>query len=195
MSYQLVLTEPSQQNIKEVGENVLFDNLPSDCKVYTLYYPGSTLDDELENKLRLLGSIAGKNLFVNIGRLNDPNFDLIVHRFDIRLLPVIVVTGIHALASNTNKSLTAFVRIDSKGVFKSPELVVESVQTLFNLFIQGKISEAIKQAEQTRRDAVIMSLKAAIFNSLKGMKNYLSDKDVSISTGPFSLNIKRSVQN
>ncbi|KAF5428645.1 hypothetical protein C5S39_10980, partial [Candidatus Methanophagaceae archaeon] len=101
MHYQLVLREliDVEKGIKAVGENVFFDDLPSDCKVFALYYPAAVPNEDLENALRNLGNITGKNLFVNIGRLDDPNYDEIVDKFKIRNSPVIIVTAIDKLAS------------------------------------------------------------------------------------------------
>jgi hypothetical protein len=190
MSYQLILNEPSEENTRAIGDNIMLDDLPSDCKVYAMYYPGAVIDEDLESKLRAFGSITGKNLFVNIGRLDDPNYDLIINKFDITNTPAIVMTAISELASIKTKTLTAYVKIDNKRVFNSPELVVETVKTLFYLFMQQKIAEAIKQTENAGREAQIKGLKATIANALKGMKEYLSDKDVNVSLGPFSLEIK-----
>ena len=47
MTFQLVLTEASAENPKDIGENVFFDNLDTDYKVYLFYYPGTMADRAL----------------------------------------------------------------------------------------------------------------------------------------------------
>ncbi len=83
MSYRSVLREKAEANTKDIGENVFFNNLDSDYRVFLFYYAGVLPNEELEDKLRGLGEITGKNLFVNIRKLNDPNFGLMVSRFGI----------------------------------------------------------------------------------------------------------------
>ena len=99
MTYRLVLTETFDQKTKDVGDNVFLDDLSNEYKVYVFYYPEITPNEVLKKKLRLLGDISGKNLFVNIGRRNDPNFNKILNKFEIRDYPVIIVTAITNLAS------------------------------------------------------------------------------------------------
>ena len=72
MSYDLVLTEREADGLRAVGDNILFASLPAEYPVYAFYYPSETHDPEFEKKLRSLGERAGNNLFINIGRLDDP---------------------------------------------------------------------------------------------------------------------------
>ena len=125
MTFQLVLTEASAENPKDIGENVFFDNLDTDYKVYLFYYPGTMADRALESRLRELGDITGKNLFVNIGRLNDKRHDQIVQRFDVKKYPVIIVAAEATLASSTDEYVSAFVRLDSEHLLASPERAVD----------------------------------------------------------------------
>ena len=171
MPYQLVLSEliDEEKGIKGVGENVFFDNLPSDYEVFIFYYPGAMPNEDLESALRNLGNIAGKNLFVNIGRLNDPKLKTITKLFDIKHFPVIVVTAIDKLASPPTEFSTAYVKIEDKKLLKSPNLAIDCVETVFNLFSQGKISEAMSQVERYERDSLISHLKGIITYALKGI--------------------------
>ena len=77
MPYQLVLREPEEGSSKAVGENIFLANLPANFPVYAFYYPAEMPDSDFEKLLRTLGERTGENLFVNIGRLNDPQFDKI----------------------------------------------------------------------------------------------------------------------
>ena len=115
ISYKLVLS--GMPEFKEgVDEDVYLDDIPSDYKVYLLYYPGPLLNEDLENKLRTLGEITGRNLFVYIGRLDDPKYSKIASTFKIMKLPVIIITGVEGFASvkSGNYYSTAFVKLDNK---------------------------------------------------------------------------------
>ena len=192
MSYQLVFSELTDEKSKDVGENVFLDNLPSDCTVYLFYYPGAIVDEVLESKLRSLGGITGKNLFVNIGRLNDPNYNKIANKFKIMDLPVIILTAIDDLASPPKEFLTAYVRIDNKKLLNSPDVVIQCLQRLFNLFIEGKISEALNQFEKDKRDIILSRIKGIITVALKGVWEALKDTDVSLSLAEGKFEIKLS---
>jgi hypothetical protein len=68
-----VLTEPKGERTKDVGENVFLDDLSYSYKVYLFYYPSALPNEVLEDRLRRIGEMTGRNLFVNIGRLDDPH--------------------------------------------------------------------------------------------------------------------------
>ena len=185
MPYQLVLSELIDKETRKVGENVFFDNLPSDYEVFIFYYPGAMPNEELESKLRNLGDITGKNLFVNLGRLNDPKYKKIRNKYQIKNLPVIIVTAIDKLASPPTEFSTAYVKIDSKRLLKSPNYAIECVQTVFNLFIGGEISKALRQPNRSY-------LKAIIADALKGMKKFLDERDITVSLMEGKFELRRS---
>src|SRR5438270_13836649 len=130
MPYELVLSEVSDRMTKAIGENIFFDDLKFDYKVYLFYYSGAMPNENLESKLRNFGDKTGKNLFVNIGRLDDPRYDIIKDKFEIRNLPVIVITGIDGLASLKDKDhfSTAYVRIDDKEIINSVDFAIECIE-------------------------------------------------------------------
>ena len=80
MTFELVLNESKLEGDKDLGENIFLRDLGSEYKVYAFYYPAAWSHEELEDKLRELGEQAGKNLFINIGKLNHPAHDEIVSR-------------------------------------------------------------------------------------------------------------------
>ena len=151
-------------------------------------------NEDLEHKLRKFGNIIGKNLFVNIGRLNDPNYKKIASRFEIRDLPVIIITAIDGLSSVKTERYysTFFVRLDSKILLHSGDLTIKSIEQLFNLFIGGQISEALSQYRHDQRNAFLSKLKVVILNSLKVIAKFLSDRDISISLLEGKFELKRS---
>src|SRR5215468_10824689 len=114
MPFELVAATSETGGTRDAGDNILLSDLSAEYKVYCFYYPPPVPDQDFENKLRDLGSVTGKNLLINIGRFNDPQFDRIVELFGIKKYPVIVMTAIEALASSQDEPLTAFARIDSE---------------------------------------------------------------------------------
>ncbi len=189
MAYQLILSEPMEERAKNVGENVLLDNLSLDYKVYLFYYPGALPNDDLEKELRALGAASGKNLFVNIGKLDDPDYDKIAARFGIRNLPVVVVTGVAALASPPFEPTTLYVKLDSKALLNSPDSTIQCVETLFNLFMAGKVVEA---AKQSKRDQLLAVVKEIILTPLKGIVSFISERDIVVSVMKGTLELKKS---
>jgi hypothetical protein len=184
MRYQLVLIEPKSEGQERAGgENVFLDDLKHDYKVYLFYYPGAMPNEDLENKLHKLGDITGKNLFVNIGQLDDPKFDTMKEKFEIRNLPVIVMTGIDGIASlGDEKHLsTAYVRIDNGERLKSVDSTLQCVQMIFNLFIGGEILEAINSSKDYNLDTAKSLIKSRIKNALNVMDKILWEKDIEVS--------------
>ncbi len=189
MSYQLILSELINQKTKDVGENVFFSNLSHDYKVFMFYYPGGLLNEELESKLRDLGNMSGKNLFVNIGRINDPDFNKIKSKFKITKFPVIVVTAVDTLASLPDEFLTAYVRIDSKTLLNSPDKAIECLERLFIMFLNKEVSKAMSAVRNAKFNVIISHIKGFIKDSLKGIWQYLRTAEMSISLieGKFTL--------
>jgi len=186
--YQLMFSDLAKEVAREVGENVFLSDLQDDYKVYLFYYPGVIPYVDLEIKLKGLGQMTGKNLFVNIGRLNDPNFGKQKSMFGIKDLPVVIITGINGIASVRTERYysTAYVRLDSKRILESADLTIRFVERILNLFIGGEISEALIQYKDQKQIAVV---KMVIVDSLKSLANFLSDRDISVSLleGKFEL--------
>jgi hypothetical protein len=192
MPFKLVLTQRGVPDIKDVGENIFFQNLPTEYKVYAFYYSGSTLNEKLEDRLRELGETTGGNLLVNIGRLNDPHYSKIVEQFDIKQYPVIVVTGMDVLASTPDEYRTAFARLDSKYLLSSPDRTVQCVERLYNLFLQGKVSDAISQAKSSERRAIVSSLTSCLVDGLKGLAGFVAERDISVSLAEGKFELKKT---
>jgi hypothetical protein len=183
VSYRLLIVEPKTEGQERaVGENVFLDDLKSDYKVYLFYYPGAMGDENLENKLRNLGAISGRNLFVNIAQLDDPKYETIKEKFKITKTPVIVMTGTDGIGSLKDESLSAaYVKIDNKDRLKSVDTTVECVQMLFNLFIGGRIFEALNSGRSYNLDTNISLIKNKITDALNDIGKFLWEKDIDIS--------------
>ena len=192
MSYQLVFTELPKPGGMDVGENVFFSELSSEYKVYLFYYAGAMSDDAMENKLRDLGNSTGKNLLVNIGHLNDPQFDKIANLFAIKKFPVIVITALSGLAAPADDYLSAYARLDSEHLLDSPEKTVKCIQELFNLFIQGKVAEALSRAKGRQRAETLKHLAGFIVDALKSVKDFIAQRDIVVSLAEGKFELKRS---
>lgn len=179
MPYALVLSEPSDRMTRAIGENFFFDNLEFDYKVYLFCYPGTMPNEDLESKLRNVGDKTGKNLFVNIEKLDDSRCDTIKDKFEMSNLPVILITGIYSLASFNDKHhfSAVSVRIDDKKIINSGNLVIECMEMLFNLYIGGQITYLLNQTKNHQHDAVVSYLKKKVIGSLRGIE----EKEISIS--------------
>jgi hypothetical protein len=199
MAYTLLLSKPSDKlENKDIGENVFLNNLSHDYKVYLFYYPGIIPNVDLEDKLRMLGNDTGKNLFVNIGRRNDPNFDKIVDKFRIREYPVIIITGLAELASFEIEDkfstvyIRKYVRLDKRDLIGSIDSTIRSIESLFSLFINGKIYEATAQAKHDQREAVISHAIDMLTNELGSIGKFLWNKDISVSLAEGKFELKSS---
>jgi hypothetical protein len=170
----------------------LFDSVPKDCKVFLFYYPSAMPDEILEARLRTLGEQTGNNLFVNIGRLDDPKLPRIIRKFDIQTYPVVVLTADATLASNGDEPWTVFVRIDSKALFKSPDHAIECIQTVFTLFLRGDVSKAIVEAKSRERAELLRALGGFSREALKTIWKFVSETDIAFSIAEGKLELKHS---
>ncbi len=191
MTYQLVLDEAGQSGTKAVGDNVFLANLPVEFPVYAFYYPAEMPDSELEGLLRKLGGRAGNNLFVNIGRLDDPQLDKIARKFEIKSFPSVVVTAIADLAAPQSASVTAYVRLDGR-VLSDPHRAITHIENLYLLFLRGSVAEAIKTARWTSKVELARRLGRVIRDGLRRIGSFVADRDLSVSILEGRFELKKS---
>lgn len=192
MPYKLTLNEqPGEAPEKDVGDNVFLNNLPLEYEVYLFFYPDMTGNSDLKDVLRELGEMTGPNLFVNLGKLNDPNYKRIASYFEIKSLPCIVITAIDSLASQPTLFLSTFVRIDSKRLLNDREHLVECLGKIFNLYITGQIADALKEAKKDDRDSLVRSFTKVIVEGLKGLWDFIRETDISFSLAEGKFELKR----
>jgi hypothetical protein len=190
VSQSLVLrTAPESAVTKDIGENIFLSDLGAEYKVFAFYYPSAMGDEGLEEGLRKLGALTGKNLFVNIGKLDDPSLNQIVTAFEIDSYPVVVVTATSELAGPDGEYLTAFARIDEGRLVGDPEKLVTLVQELYGLFLRGEIAAAMAKAKRKQRLEIVRAVAATIGRALKGLGGWVADRDVKVSVleGKFEL--------
>jgi hypothetical protein len=192
MSYQLVLSEGPTAGARAVGKNVFLDNLLPSYKVYLFYYAGAIGDEHLEQGLRKLGESTGRNLFVNIGHLDDPRYDEIAKRFEIKSFPVVIITAVSDLASLVDEYLSAYARIDSKRLLDSPDKTVQCAQEVFNLFLQGKVAGALSSAKSRQRVEMLKWLGGLVSSFLKPVLKFIDERDISFSIAEGKFELKKS---
>lgn len=168
LPYQVVFS-----GTKAVGENIFFRDLPLDFKVYLLCYAGTKMNEELRSELISFGENTGKNLLVNMAKPDDDNYEMIQKRFNIKLFPTIIITALSEIASPPEENSTAYVRIDNKKLLSSPDLAMDCIVKIFNLFIGGNISEAMAEHQHNMRKFRITGFLKDALKSLKGFgKNW-----------------------
>jgi len=194
MGYELVLTvkEPEGAGAAKGVSTSFYTDLPQDYKVFLLYFRESMPDRELEKRLIALGKNTGKNLLVNLNSAADPNYKMIVKRFDIKKFPVIIMTAVEDLATAGDGSVTTFAKLDSETLLSSPEKTVECAEHLFNLFMQGNVKEAISKAKWTQRTELLKSLGSVVGNALKAVGEFISTYSISFSAIEGKFELKRS---
>jgi len=199
MVYQLILQKSGiavehgiTRGEKDVGENIFLYNLPNEYPCYAFYYPGPTPEPELEQALRKFGDQTGKNLFVNIGRLNDPDYGKIANLFDIKRNPVIVLTAIKPFAAPVDSNLSTYVRLDTPKMLASTKRTMQCVQEVFNLFQRGKVAEAIAKGKWKERSELLLIVGDFIHNALKSLGEFITTRDLSVSLFEGSFELKRS---
>jgi hypothetical protein len=196
MTYELILVKEvdGSYRFRDVFDNILLSDLPFNYNVYAFYYPGVLADEEFEDRLRNLGNITGRNLLVNIGRLDDPNYDKITKVFKIERLPAIVMTANGSLASikMENVESTAYIRIDEEQLLKSADKTIEIVQNLYLLFLRGEVAKALKSVAKAKRDAMLSDIKNRIIASLRGISKFLEERDITLSIFEGKLELRRT---
>jgi hypothetical protein len=196
MAYNIVFVEekpaavPGSQE-KAVGEDIFLANLPASPKVFAFFYPGETDTDEVEKRLRALGKKTGENLFVNFSTLMDPDYKRAVKRFRVKALPVIIVTAISPLAATPNGEST-FVRLDGKSLFAKPEALVRTVEELFNLFLSGKITQAVIVGQAQQGKAAAGAAVAAVWAVVSKVIDWAAERDFQIELTPVKIEVKKS---
>jgi len=194
VSYRVVLSVPVDPSAppktsKGYTENVLLEKLPLEYKVYILYYSGNFLNKELANKLKAFGQSSGKNLLVNIIKTqDDPHLNKALAWFGIKTYPSVIVTALSTLSSPPTEYSTAYKRIDNKRLLENTEVAFQLIQKTFILFIQGKISEAMRESNNDLR---MFRAKALLSAAWEGVKSNLLDRDFSFETIFGRINIKR----
>jgi hypothetical protein len=191
LSYQLVLQETEQETMKAVGENVFLANLSAEFPVYAFYYPSEMPDLDFEELLRKLGERTGNNFFINIGRLDDPQFDKIVRKFDITSFPSLILTAVADLAAPENDLMNAYVRLDGR-LIAEPKRAIKFVEDLYLLFLRGEIAQAIKRTNRRNKTELTRAVGQYILTALSKVGTFAAERDISVSILQGRFELKKS---
>jgi hypothetical protein len=190
LTYSLILRRTEDGRVRrDIGENVFLHNIAPEYKVFALYYPSAVRDARLEAALRSLGDLGGRNLFVNIGKLDDPNLAKIATAFDLKTYPVVVLTATSDLAGAEDAGVNIYVRVDDGRLLSDSDRAIRLIQELYGLFLRGDISAAIQKGKRTQRSELIREISATITAGLRGLGDFVANHDfkVSVVTGTFEL--------
>src|SRR5215469_10522065 len=184
MPYDIVFVEPEDPSLaagKDRGAGSVFlSNLPASAKVFAFFYPSSVAMNDLVERLRSLGRGTGDNLFVNIGSLRDPDYRVACERFGVGALPVIIITAISPLAA-TPAGQTAYVRLDRKSLFAQPDELLRTVEELFNLFLAGKIREAMFAGWVRQSKAGLLAAAKRIWGVIEPIVTWAARRDIKLA--------------
>ncbi len=192
MSYSLVLKEQDVGVTKDIGDNVFLRDLSDEYKIFVFYYPSAIRNEGLEEGLRGLGELTGSNLFVNIGKLNDPALSKIVKAFDIRTFPAIVVTSTADLGGDAEDHVNVFVRLDDERLLSDAERTTELLAEIYGLFLRGDIAAAVSKARRTERTEIIRAVATKLASGLRHIGGFVADRDIKVSLVEGSFELTRS---
>ena len=193
MTYSLVLRPPLETvPTRAIGENVFLADLSSEYKVFAFYYPTAMRSPELETGLRSLGDLTGTNLFVNMGKLDDPALGKITTLFEIHKYPVIVLTATAELGGVPEHGISTYVRLDNGKLLADATRTVTLVQEIYGLFLRGDVADAISKAQWTQRTELLRAVAARITGGLIALGGFVADRDIKISLTQGSFELSKS---
>ncbi len=159
-----------------VPELKLASEVPNDCKTYVFYVPGMIDYQTLKDALQKYGGAAGKNIFVGLWRLDAEPYQEILRYFNIRKGPAVVISGKSIFSTDEQQPpQTAFARIDNPKLLNDLPKVSECITETCNLFIEGKIKEALSNA---RKDQFNASLGQYLRKINEKVSNFLKDRSI-----------------
>ena len=183
MSNNLIFknTKIKLEGERDFSESMLLQDISEKYKVFLLYYPAVARNFELEDKLKELGESSGKNLLVNIGSIGDDDYNVANALFDIEKTPVIVMSAVSEFAHSSEENTTAYIKFDDERLLNNTDLTIKAVDNMFNLFLSGKIREAILETKSHEKKAKINFITNRIIEGLKGVYDVIKGFEITIS--------------
>jgi hypothetical protein len=176
--------------------NVYLGNVDPDCKVYLFAFTGmNQLNPKLRKALAKWGKKTGKNLFVGFWANDDEDFQKAVHSFKLKKAPAIVITAESKLAFMNQTAQTVYARIDDEKILQDDkflDLAVKTFDRLYLLFLNGRVQEAIKEAEKAHDRRRILEFLRRLKDSLGSVGKFLNDHKISIEFGQFKFEIEQN---
>jgi len=157
--------------------------------VYAFVFRQSKLDNKIRDELEQMGKELGSNLFVGLWDMSDPDYVKMNEIFKLGKLPAVVVTAESSLSTVSDTENT-YLRIDDKRLLEKPEEFLDLVNEIYNLFIRGDITKAIKKTYIKEISIFLSDLLKEIKNvigkvALKIMENY----NITFEVGPFKADL------
>ena len=123
--------------------------------------------------------------------MSDPDYVKINEIFKLGNLPAIVVT-VESSLSTVSDTENTYLRIDDKRLLEKPEEFLGLVNEIYNLFIRGDITKAIKKTYIKEISIFLSDLLKEIKNvigkaALKIMENY----NITFEVGPFKVDLTK----
>lgn len=101
------------------------------------------------------------------------------------------MTAISPLAA-TPGGETTFARLDRKTLFARPETLVRTVEELFNLFIAGRIKEAIDVARARQRETAVVSMAKRAWAVIEPVITWIGERDIKLGFLGAKIEVRRS---
>lgn len=175
-----------------VEHSVILEGIPENCRVYCFVFGSSDADEKTKKDLETLGTEYGDNLFVGFWSMKDSRYSYIASCFNLRSLPAIVFTAESHLGGTEEDNSAPYVRLDDSRVLSDIDGMKQLIRLLYNLFITGKVAEAIKEAKKARkvrrlRDIIQQSKKLVSDIVGRIIENY----NIDFEYGPFKVELIR----
>ena len=170
-----------------------WDEYPTDCKVYLLYFSGTTEFPDLVDRLRRLGERTGKNLAVGFIGLAEEKYQNLVSSFQVVKMPAIVITGSDAIASikEGKAQRTIFVKFDNREKMSSTSQTMDALEQVYNLFLQNKFVEAANLSKNVEKDVKLEKFFKSLGEAVSKIGKYLDEHDFKIETSLGKIDITK----
>lgn len=182
--------------VKALVPKLYLGEIDPNCKVYLFVFTGmNQLNPKLREALTKLGKETGKNLFVGFWANDDEDFEKAVHAFRLKKAPAIVVTAESQLAFMNETAETVYARIDDEKILQDEKflnLAKKTLDRLYLLFLDGKVQEAIKEAEKAHDKRKMLDFLRKIKDSFGVVGKFLDEHKISVEFGNFKFETEPS---
>jgi hypothetical protein len=174
-----------------VDRNVRLRGVPDDCRVYAFVFRQSKLDSRIKGELEAIGEEAGLNLFVGLWDMSDPNYIKMNEIFSLGKLPAVIMTADSSLSTVSDTENT-FVRIDDERLLEKPEEFSVLINQLYNLFLRGDITNAIKKTHSAEISVFLSNFLKEIKTSIGDVASKIIETyNIKFEIGPFKAELTK----
>jgi len=177
------------QIFKAFVNKVYLGEVDPDCKVYLFAFTGmNQLNPKLREALAKWGKETGKNLFIGFWAKDDKDYQKALHLFHFQKSPAIVVTATSKLSFMDETAETVYARLDDEKILQDDkflDLAVKTFDRLYLLFLNGRVKEAIKEAEKADDKRRMLEFLRGLKDFLGSVGKFLDTHKISIGFGQF----------